>query len=113
MGCFVVLFALISPRLALFFIWLFSDRSSRAYDDWWLPFIGFFLLPWTTLAYAVMWSLSTNEVTGIEWFFVALAFAADLAPGSAAAGIRASALTDEALTAGEACRAALRGRLDP
>ena len=78
MGCFVVLFALISPRLALFFIWLFSDLLSRAYEDWWLPFLGFFLLPWTTLAYAVMWSLSTNEVTGIEWFFVALAFAADL-----------------------------------
>ena len=78
MGCFVFLFALISPRLALFFIWIFSDLLSRAFDSWFLPFIGFFLLPWTTLAYAVMWTAGANEVTGIEWFFVALAFALDL-----------------------------------
>ena len=56
MGCIAVLLALISPRLALFFIWLFSDLLGRAYDEWWLPLLGFFLLPWTTLAYAVMWS---------------------------------------------------------
>jgi len=78
MGCFVVLFALISPRLALFFVWIFSDWLSRAYDSWALPLIGFFLLPWTTLAYAVMWELGTNGVTGFEWFIVVLAFLADL-----------------------------------
>lgn len=78
MGCLVVLFALISPRLALFFIWLFSGLLGRAYDEWWLPLLGFFLLPWTTLAYAVMWSAGPNGVDGIEWAFVALAFLADL-----------------------------------
>ncbi|MGZ5309234.1 MAG: hypothetical protein ACXWDQ_02165 [Solirubrobacterales bacterium] len=78
MGCLVALFALISPRLALVAVWLFSDLLSRAYESWVVPLIGFFLLPWTTLAYAVMWSLSTNEVTGFEWFIVILAFLADL-----------------------------------
>lgn len=78
MGCFVFLFALISPRLALFFIWIFSNLLSRAFDDWFVPFIGFFLLPWTTLAYAVMWSSGTNQVSGFEWFIVILAFLADL-----------------------------------
>ena len=79
MGCFVVLFALISPRLALFFLWLFSNILDRAYEDWWLPFLGFFLLPWTTLTYAVMYEIGGGfEVSGIEWFFVALAFALDL-----------------------------------
>ena len=78
MGCFVFLFALISPRLALFFIFLFSNLLSRAFDDWFVPFLGFFLLPWTTLAYAVMWSAGPNEVTGFEWFIVILAFLADL-----------------------------------
>lgn len=43
-----------------------------------IPLLGFFLLPWTTLAYAVMWSLGTDEVTGFEWFIVILAFAVDL-----------------------------------
>ena len=79
MPCLIALTALISPRLALFFIWIFSDMLSRAYDSWVLPLLGFFLLPWTTLAYACMWSLGTNEVSGFEWFIVILAFLADLA----------------------------------
>ena len=78
MGCLAVLFALISPRLALFFIWIFSDLLSRAFDSWFVPLLGFFLLPWTTLAYAVMWS-SSDRVYGFEWFIVVLAFLADLA----------------------------------
>lgn len=78
MGCLAVLFALISPRLALFFIWIFSDLLSRAFDSWFVPLLGFFLLPWTTLAYAVMWS-SSDRVYGFEWFIVVLAFFFDLA----------------------------------
>jgi hypothetical protein len=86
MGCFLLLFALISPRLALFAIFLFSDLLSRAFDGAFLPLIGFFLLPWTTLAYAVMWSTGTNEVMGFEWFIVAIAFLADI--GALGAGSR-------------------------
>lgn len=78
MGCLVVLLAFLSPRLALFAIFLFSDLLSRAFDSWFVPFLGFFLLPWTTLAYAVMWS-SSNRVYGFEWFIVILAFLLDLA----------------------------------
>ena len=82
MGCIAILLALISPRLALFFIWLFSDLLDRAYDEWWLPLLGFFLLPWTTLAYAVMWAAGTNDVTGFEWFIVGLGFVVDLSSWS-------------------------------
>lgn len=78
MGCFVAILALFSPRLALFAIWLFSDLLSRAYDDWIVPVLGFFLLPWTTLAYAVMYAAGSNEVVGFEWFIVVLAFLIDL-----------------------------------
>jgi hypothetical protein len=78
MACLVVLLAFLSPRLALFAIFLFSDLLSDAFDSWFVPLLGFFLLPWTTLAYAVMWSASSNEVTGFEWFIVILAFLVDL-----------------------------------
>lgn len=78
MGCLVVLLAFLSPRLALFAIFLFSDLLSRAFDSWFVPLLGFFLLPWTALAYAVMWSTSTNQVAGFEWFIVILAFLVDL-----------------------------------
>lgn len=77
MGCLVVLFALISPRLALFVLWLFTDLLSRAFDSWFVPFLGFFLLPWTTLAYAAMYA-SSDRVSGFEWFIVILAFVIDL-----------------------------------
>jgi hypothetical protein len=77
MACLVVLLAFISPRLALFVTFLFSDLLSRAFDSWVVPLLGFFLLPWTTLAYAVMWA-SSNRVYGFEWFIVIFAFAVDL-----------------------------------
>ena len=82
MACLVVLLAFLCPRLALFAIFLFSDLLSRAFDSWFVPLLGFFLLPWTTLAYAVMWTSGTNEVTGFEWFIVVLAFLIDISSWS-------------------------------
>ena len=79
MPCFAALLALISPRLALVAVWLFSDILGRAYDSTIVPILGFFLLPWTTLAYAVMWDAGSHRVSGLEWFIVGLAFLADLA----------------------------------
>jgi hypothetical protein len=78
MPCLVVLLALISPRLALFCLWLFSDVLGDAYDSWIVPLIGFFVLPWTTLAYAGMWSSGSNVVFGFEWFIVGFAFVVDV-----------------------------------
>ena len=78
MPCLAALLAFISPRLAIIFVAIFSDMLSRAFDSWFLPFIGFFLLPWTTLAYAIMWDVGTLVVVGFEWFIVGLAFVADI-----------------------------------
>jgi hypothetical protein len=79
--CLVVLLALVSPRLALVAVWLFSDVLSDAFGSWLVPLLGFFLLPWTTLAYAGMWASGTNEVFGFEWFIVILAFVVDRGAG--------------------------------
>ena len=86
MPCLVILLALIGPRVAIIGMAIFSDVLSRAYDGILLPLIGFFLLPWTTLAYAFMWDAGTNRVDGFEWFLVVLAFLADI--GSYAGGLR-------------------------
>jgi hypothetical protein len=87
MGCFVLLFALISPRLAIILTWLFSDVMERAYDGWIVPVIGFFILPWTTLAWAWMYDSGPGlEVTGFEWFVVGIAFLIDI--GSLLGGAR-------------------------
>jgi hypothetical protein len=90
MGCLVVLFALISPRLALFAIWIFGNLLSRAFDSWIVPLIGFFLLPWTTLAYAVLWS-SSHRVSGFEWLIVILAFLFDVSAHVRSGRLRRSA----------------------
>jgi hypothetical protein len=79
MPCFAALLALISPRLALFFLWIFDDLLGQAFDSWVLPVLGWFLLPWTTVAYALMYEVSTPRVSGFEWFIVILAFVGDLA----------------------------------
>ena len=77
--CLVALFALISPRLAIFFVWIFSDWLGNAYDSWIVPVLGFFLLPWTTLTYAAFYEWGDGRhVDGFEWFFVILAFVIDL-----------------------------------
>jgi hypothetical protein len=60
-------------------LFLFSNMLDRAYEGWLLPLAGFFLLPWTTLAYALMWDVGTPKVDGLEWFLVIIAFLADLA----------------------------------
>ena len=78
MPCLIALFALISPRLALFFVWIFSDILSGAYDSWIVPLLGFFLLPWTTLVYALAWNADPHHLTVFEWLLVAVAFLLDL-----------------------------------
>lgn len=87
MGCLLALLALISPRLVLVLLWIFSDILSRAFDSWVLPLAGFFLLPWTTLSYAAFWDWGPGrEVTGFEWIFIVLALLIDL--GSYGGGAR-------------------------
>ena len=61
----------------------------RAYDGWLVPVLGFFLLPWTTLAWAWMYK-SGGTVEGLEWFLVGLAVLFDLSSlaGSGSRGRR-------------------------
>lgn len=78
MGCFIAIIAMLSPRLALFLVWLFSDRFDVAFDTNVVPLLGFFLLPWTTLVYTFAYH-PLSGVSGIGWFFVGIAFVADIA----------------------------------
>jgi hypothetical protein len=51
--CLVVLLGLLMPRTVIVVLWLFTDYLGRAYQGWILPTLGFFLLPTTTIAYAI------------------------------------------------------------
>lgn len=77
-GCFVLALGAFAPRLALALMALFNDEITRAFDgSWVVPFIGWLLLPYSTLAYVLVHWYS-GEVAGFGWLFVALAFVADL-----------------------------------
>jgi hypothetical protein len=61
--CLVVVLALLMPRLIMVILWLSpSHYLSHAYGTWVWPLLGFFLLPTTTLAYAV----AQNEFGGFR-----------------------------------------------
>ena len=68
MGCLAVLLVLAAPRVVMVVLWIFTDYLSNAYEGWVLPLIGFFLLPTTTLAYAV----ASNEADGLQGWGLAL-----------------------------------------
>lgn len=77
-GCFVLLLGAFMPRLALFLMAVFNNEITRAFNgDWVVPFIGWLLLPYTTLTYVLLhWWMGAVE--GFTWFFVALGFLIDL-----------------------------------
>jgi hypothetical protein len=53
MGCLFALFSLITPRFVLVILWLFTNYLATAYGSWFWPTVGFFVMPTTTIAYAV------------------------------------------------------------
>lgn len=77
-GWVVFLSALAFPRLVLLGFWIFSDLINRAFDGWVLPLLGFLLLPWTALTYAIVWSVASDGVYGWEWILVGFGLLLDL-----------------------------------
>jgi hypothetical protein len=77
-GCFVLLLGAFAPRLALALMALFNDEISSAFDGSnVMAFLGWLLLPYTTLSFVLVhWYSGTVE--GFGWFFVALGFVLDL-----------------------------------
>ena len=56
------LFGLLVPRFVMVVMWLFSDYLSDAFGTWVWPLVGFFILPTTTLCYAI----AVNELDGFR-----------------------------------------------
>ena len=84
MCCLILAAGLLGPRVALLFWWIFGDRVDVAFDSWVWPFLGLIFLPWTTLAYVLVWSPVVG-VDGGEWIVVALGFVVDVATYSSRA----------------------------
>lgn len=64
--CLLAVLALGAPRVVIVLLVLFTDYIGRAFEGVILPFLGFLLLPTTTLGYA----FSINENGSIEGIYV-------------------------------------------
>ncbi|TVQ64248.1 MAG: hypothetical protein EA379_02075 [Phycisphaerales bacterium] len=77
MPCLIGLIALFFPRLIILVLALFTTYMSSAYNTLLWPLLGFFFMPFTTLAYA--WAINSNgSVAGIYLVVVVLAVLFDL-----------------------------------
>lgn len=62
MSCLLALIALITPRLVIILVWLFSNWFDRVYDTALWPILGFVFLPTTLL-----WYTAVQMWWGGEW----------------------------------------------
>jgi uncharacterized membrane protein len=77
MHCLVGCIALAAPRLAIVLVVVFSNYIGRACETIFWPFIGFLVMPLTTLAYA--WAInSRGSVAGLHLAVVVVAVLMDL-----------------------------------
>ena len=75
--CLFLSLLLFGPRVVIIFWWIVDPlRWSVAFDSFFLPFLGFLFLPWTTLMYVLV---SPGGVEGFDLLWIGLAVAADLA----------------------------------
>lgn len=75
--CLVLLLLVLGPRVILALIFFTSRYLEHAYHQMIIPLIGFFFLPWTTLAYA--WIINNgHRVEGIYLVALIVTVAIDL-----------------------------------
>ncbi len=77
MPCIVMLLALLAPRLVMFFIWLLTGWFGHAYGSIIWPLLGFFFMPYTTLAYMGA-MLNAHGLTGGWLLLLIVAVVVDL-----------------------------------
>jgi hypothetical protein len=75
--CLILALAIIGPRFVIVMLALFSNYFYLPYNGLLVPVLGFFFMPFTTLAYA--WSINmTGEVSGLQLVVVVIAVLIDL-----------------------------------
>jgi len=77
MGFLLAMVSSVSARLALFLLWLFTNRVDRAFDGWVLPVLGLIVAPWTTLMYSLAWG-PAHELNGGRWLIVVFGVGLDV-----------------------------------
>jgi hypothetical protein len=78
MPCLIGCLALLTPRVAIVLLVIFSDYIGEAFENNLWPFLGFLFLPLTTIAYAWAWHSGGGNIQGIGLIAVVIAVLIDL-----------------------------------
>lgn len=75
--CLFVVLLFFGPRSAIALWWIFDPlRFDVTFTSFWLPFLGFLFIPWTTLMYVLV---APGGLNGLDFLWLALAVALDIA----------------------------------
>ncbi len=75
MCCLLATLFMLGPRAAILVWWLLQPlRWEQAFDTFLWPFVGFLIMPWTTL----MWvAVAPGGITGFDYVWLAIAIGFD------------------------------------
>lgn len=91
MGCLFALVALLSPRLAVFLLWAFTNYVNIAFHGGWVwPLLGLLFAPWTTLMY-ILAAAPAGPIHVAGWIVVGIGVLLDLNSWGQAAANRRTA----------------------
>jgi hypothetical protein len=75
--CLFVVLLFFGPRSAIALWWIFDPlRFDVTFTSFWLPFLGFLFIPWTTLMYVLV---APGGLNGLDFLWLGLAIALDIA----------------------------------
>ncbi len=69
--CLYVAIGLVAPRLALALVWLFRNEWLDPVRPWWLALLGVLFLPFTLLAYTLIYA-AAGQVDGLAHMVILL-----------------------------------------
>ena len=88
MCCLFASLMLFGPRAAILLWWLFDTaRWEAAYSNFLWAFAGFFIAPWTTLTWTLVYR---GGATGFDWLWLGLGVMTDLGSWGSGAWSRRS-----------------------
>ena len=75
MCCIFASMVFIGPRFAILVWWIIDqDRWALAFDNFFVAFIGWIFVPWTTIMYVLVFP---GGVTGFDWIILGIGIAGD------------------------------------
>lgn len=75
MCCIFASLVFVGPRFAILVWWIIDQvRWAAAFDNFFVAFVGWLFVPWTTITYVLVYP---NGITGFDWIILGLGIAAD------------------------------------